>query len=101
MVTRWDPSTRAGAVAVKRKHRFDFVALQSEAENLSEWAAYEDTAGEFESHEPSPETGTYDWRSYLREEAALAKHREDRRRARDKRGGAPVPPPPPPDGLYA
>jgi len=79
LVTRWDPRTRAGAIAVRTSTRaHDTEALKAVAENVREWASYQKLAGDVDNVETSPITGTYDWRAYIQEEAKLAQQREER-----------------------
>jgi hypothetical protein len=86
--TRWDPKARAGAVAV-RKSGVDGVGQLSQ--HVSGWARYQNLAGEHDSVETSPITGTYDWRSYIQEETQLARRREEKEKPREKKVQADAP----------
>lgn len=97
-ITRWEPESRAGAVAVRRKNAMDVSAIRAVAETVRDWAQYQDLDGEVDNVETSPITGTYDWRAYLQEEAAIARRRERARaaqKARDKKPERPAPAPAP------
>jgi hypothetical protein len=73
VAVRWDPKTRAGAVAV----RVSGTAKSAEAvsKTVTDWARYQNLTGELDNVETSPVTGTYDWRGYLQEETEAAKRR--------------------------
>lgn len=92
---RWDPKSRAGAMSIHPKHNLDVDALKNLAENLQEVASYQEMGGgEWDTHEPSPVAGTYDWRGYLREESEIAWRREQARtRANERRAPPPKPKP--------
>lgn len=94
MVTRWDPRTRAGAVAVRSKSAIDADAMRAIAETIHDWARYQDLAGDVECAETSPIVGTYDWKAYLQEETQLAQARDQReqRRKAARRPAAPASP---------
>lgn len=98
-VTRWDPESRAGAVAVRVKKRRDYAAMRAMADTIQEWAEYTEMDGELDNVETSPITGTYDWRAYLREEADYARRREAASQAQGKKVARSPPPAPP--GFYA
>lgn len=74
--TRWDPRSRAGAVAVRRESEHDLRALEELSENVSDWAKYQDLSGDHDTVETCPVAGPYDWRSYIQEETKLAQRRE-------------------------
>lgn len=74
--TRWDPRSRAGAVALRKESTHDLRAVEELSETVADWAAYQNLAGEHDTVEPSPVAGPYDWRSYIREEIKLAQRRE-------------------------
>ena len=82
MVTRWDPESRAGAVLVRTKRVHDLEAVKAVADSVKDWARYQQLTGELDNVETSPITGTYDWKSYLHEEAQLAQKRAGERRPR-------------------
>ena len=92
--TRWDPKTRAGAIAVRATSKLDVQASESISEHVMQWAKYQNLVGEHDNVETSPIRGSYDWRSYIREEAQLAKRREETK-PRDKKveRAAPAPAP--------
>ena len=94
VVTRWDPASRAGAVAVRARSPTDVEAIQALAENTQEWAKYLDLTGEKDGVETSPTTfkGTYDWRSYIAEEAEIARRRDERAKPAAKKADRPTPP---------
>lgn len=101
--TRWDPRSRAGAVAVRRARPHDMMAVSNVADVVMDWASYVNVAGTLDNVETSAIQGTYDWRSYLQEEAEVARQREAaraRQRDRDKKP-ARAPTPPAPAQLYA
>lgn len=95
--TRWDPKSRAGAVAVHKPGMKGVAAL---SEHASGWARYQNLAGEHDSVETSPIVGTYDWRSYIQEEAQLARRREEKEKPRDKKAAERVEPAPAPSVFY-
>lgn len=82
MVTRWDPEGRAGAVLVRTKRAHDLEAVKAVADSVKDWAQYQQLGGEVDNVETSPITGTYDWKSYIHEEAEYAKKRAGERRPR-------------------
>jgi hypothetical protein len=100
LVTRWDPSSRAGAVAIKTTNRYDPQAVH---EAVMDWADYQNLTGELDNVETSPVTGNYDWRGYLLEESKIAQEREERRTAKaaKKRAAERAPPGPAPHVFYA
>lgn len=102
MVTRWDPSSRAGAVGVKPRGRNDVEAIQAIAESAQEWAKYQNLTGEKDSVDPSPTTfkGQYTWRAYIAEEAEIARRRDDRAKPAAKKV-EPAKPAPAPSVFYA
>lgn len=94
-VTRWDPASRAGAVAVRPRRAHDVQTLRDIADTVNDWADYQKLAGEADNVETSPITGTYDWRSYLQEETDIARRRDAERARREKKvERAPLPPVP-------
>lgn len=98
-IVRWDPKARAGAISVRRSSAMDVKSLQDVSENVQSWAEYQNLAGEHDNVETSPIRGTYDWRSYLQEEAQIARRRED---AKPQAKKAERPPPAPaPSVFYA
>lgn len=92
MVTRWDPENRAGAVLVRTKRPLDLEAVKAVADSVKDWARYQQLGGELDNVETSPITGTYDWKSYLHEEARYAKKRAGERRPRKVEPSAPAAP---------
>lgn len=80
MVTRWDPTLRAGAVAIREKGIVENAAAT--ARTVADWADYQLLGAETETIETSPITGQYDWRAYLQEETELARRRDDKPRPR-------------------
>ena len=80
--TRWDPKSRAGAVAVREVGMKGVAAL---SDHVDDWARYQNLAGEHDSVETSPISGNYDWRSYIQEEAQLARRREEKEKPREKK----------------
>jgi len=93
-VTRWDPSSRAGAVAFRAKSKYD---VQDVHEAVNDWASYQNLGGDADNVEASPVAGNYDWRGYLLEEAKLAEKRATKRGAKAER----APPEPAPTVFYA
>ncbi|HUR69124.1 MAG TPA: hypothetical protein VM370_07740 [Candidatus Thermoplasmatota archaeon] len=73
---RWDPRSRAGAIMVKKQTLHDLKAVEALSENVTDWAKYQNLAGECDTVETSPVSGPYDWRSYIQEETKLAQRRE-------------------------
>lgn len=101
-ITRWDPRSRAGAVAVRQtKTQVDVRATRALTQAVADWATYQGLAGDMDAVETSPIQANYDWRSYLHEEAAIAQKREDRLRAREKKSERAPPPAPAPTHYYA
>lgn len=90
-VTRWNPKSRAGAVSVRPSRAHDLEATRALHQNVADWARYQSLAGETDAVETSPITGNYDWRSYLQEEAQLARRREESRAPREKKQERPAP----------
>lgn len=91
---RWDPESRAGAVAVRSKRSHDVDAVKAVSDSVMSWAQYQNLAGELDNVESSPITGTYDWKAYIQEETELARKREgDRRPRKASAGQAPTLPP--------
>lgn len=78
--TRWDPRSRAGAIAVKNGRKLDTQSMMDVSELVSDWAEYQNLNGECDNVETSPISGTYDWRAYVREEAAYARRREAKKK---------------------
>lgn len=72
-------------------------AVEALSDNVSEWARYQNLAGEFDTVETSSVSGTYDWRAYIQEETTLAHRREAK--PRDKKADRADTPAPP--GFYA
>lgn len=89
--TRWDPKTRAGAIAVRSSRRHDLRAVESLSEHVMDWARYQDLDGEHDSVETSPIRGSYDWRAYIREETQAARRRDEQTKPRDKKVERPAP----------
>jgi len=81
-VTRWDPSSRAGAVAFRAKSRYDVQDLH---EAVNDWASYQNLAGDADNVEPSAVAGNYDWKAYLLEESQLAQKRSGKRAPKPER----------------
>lgn len=77
-VTRWDPSSRAGAVAFRSKSKYDVKDVH---EAVNDWASYQNLAGDADNAEQSPVAGPYDWKAYLLEESKLAQKRSEKSRA--------------------
>jgi len=98
-ITRWNPESRAGAVAITPRRPHDAKAIGAVADALRDWAEYQNLAGESDVVESSPIRGTYDWRSYLHEEAAAARQRAERERPAKK--PAPAQPTAAPSVFYA
>jgi hypothetical protein len=98
VVVRWDPNSRAGAIAVHPARALDLEAMKSLADSVRDWASYQKLAGEPDNVETSSITGTYDWRAYLQEEAELAREREESVVRKPKK--APLPPAPAPTHWY-
>lgn len=100
---RWDPRTRGGAIAIRRTRLHDAEALSDTTDVVMDWASYVNLGGALDNVETSTIQGTYDWRSYLREEAEMARQREaERTRATEKTKKPARPPTPPaPNSLYA
>ena len=93
--TRWDPKTRAGAIAIRAKGRHDLKAVESISEHVMDWARYQDLVGEHDSVETSPVRGSYDWRAYLQEEIEAARRRDEQAKPREKKAERAAPAPPP------
>ncbi|HET6406042.1 MAG TPA: hypothetical protein VFH78_15485 [Candidatus Thermoplasmatota archaeon] len=70
------------------------------SDHVAQWARYQNIVGEADSVETSPITGTYDWRSYIQEEAQYARRREEKEKPRDKRAAAVQQPAPAPSVFY-
>jgi hypothetical protein len=88
-ITRWDPSSRAGAVAFQSKSRYD---VRDVHQAVADWASYQNLGGDLDSVEPSSVAGPYDWKAYLLEESTLAQKRSGKRAPkaeRPARGPAP------------
>lgn len=98
--TRWDPKTRAGAIAIRAEKRCDVRAVESISDHVQDWAKYQDLDGEHDSVETSPIRGSYDWRSYLQEETQMARRREQQAKPREKKVDR-APPAPAPSVFYA
>lgn len=98
-ITRWNPESRAGAIAITPRRRYDAKAIGAVADALQDWAEYQNLAGESDNVESSPIQGTYDWRAYIQEEARAAKQRADRERPAKKAPAAE--PAPAPSVFYA
>lgn len=103
MVREWDERTRAGAVAIRQKRPHDMEALEALARTLRDMAQAQTVGDEFDGVEPSPVTGTYDWKAFLHEETQGAKRRqESRAKSREKKQAPPAEPPAPaPSVFYA
>lgn len=99
-ISRWNPESRAGAVAIKPARSFDTKALSKISDALKDWSRYQSLAGEADNVETSPIQGTYDWRAYLQEEARAAKERQAARE-RPAKKAAPAAPAPAPSVFYA
>lgn len=97
--TRWDPRSRAGAVAVQKTTAHDLRAVEEYSETVTAWAKYQNLTGECDTVETSPVIGPYDWRSYIQEEVKLAQRRDDASRP-TKKSESPTPPSAP-AGYYA
>lgn len=93
-ITRWNPESRAGAVAITPRRQHDAKAIGQVADALQSWAEYQNLAGETDNVETSPIQGNYDWRAYLQEEAHAAKQRADRERPAKKAAAQPQAPAP-------
>lgn len=97
--TRWDPKSRAGAVAVRSRAGIDVRAVEAFSDNVTDWARYQDLAGDTDNVESCSIAGHYDWRSYIREEAQFARRREEQ--AKPQKKADPVEAPKAPSDLYA
>ena len=65
-----------GAVLVRRTAPVDLGFLQAMSEGVQSAARGQEAAGEdVDDVEMSTVTGPYDWRAYIAEELAIAKHR--------------------------
>lgn len=95
--TRWDPKSRAGAVAVRKP---GMKAVAAVSDHVAGWARYQNLVGEADSVETSPITGNYDWRSYIQEEAQLARRREEKEKPREKKTERAPQNPPAPSVFY-
>lgn len=93
--TRWDPKTRAGAIAIRANGRYDLKAVESISEHVMDWARYQEIVGEHDSVETSPVRGSYDWRGYLQEETQAARRRDEQTKPREKKAERAAPPPAP------
>lgn len=74
--------------------------MESISDHVADWAKYQNLAGEHDTVESSTISGNYDWRSYIQEEAQLARRREEQDKPRLKkaeRSSAPAAP----TGFYA
>lgn len=102
-MARWDPHSRAGAVAVVRKQGHEAQAISDTADIIMDYARYEKLDGSLDNVETSKVRGTYDWRAYLQEEAEAARGRQaERARTREKEKKPQArPPAPAPSHLYA
>lgn len=85
---RWDPSSRAGAVAIRAKSRYD---VQEIHEAIADWASYQNLGGDLDHIETSPVAGNYDWKGYLLEESKLAQERTAKRASAKPARPAPTP----------
>lgn len=88
--TRWDPSSRAGAVAVRST---GLKNLRTLTDSVSAWASYQNLAGDMDTVETSAVQGIYDWRAYIREETQIARRREEKKPASKPERAAPAPAP--------
>jgi len=75
-MNRWNPESRAGAIAISPRRGVDVKATERIAQTINGWAQYQNLEGESDSVETSPVQGTYDWRAYLHEETRAASERE-------------------------
>lgn len=64
---------------------YDPKAVEKLSDNVSDWAKYQNLAGECDTVETSPVAGPYDWRSYIQEETKLAQRREQEAKPRTKK----------------
>lgn len=71
-------------MAVRQKRDLDLNAVKAMADSVMDWARYQNLGGDLDNVESSPITGTYDWRSYLQEEAEIAQKRESASKPRRK-----------------
>lgn len=63
---------------IRTRRPFDMQAVSQMATALEELAD-QHVSTDYDSVEPSPVTGTYDWRAYLQDELAEAQRREAQR----------------------
>lgn len=78
------------------------LSVSDMADVITDWANYTSLAGDLDNVETSKIQGTYDWRSYLREEADAAREREaERAKSRGGKKALRAPLPPVPSSLYA
>lgn len=99
-VMRWDPRSRAGAVAVSKKGSIDVKAVEALSKNVAEWAKYQSLAGEGDNAEAAPVQGTYDWRAYIQEEVQAARRRDESER-KPRKAASPATPTSAPSVFYA
>lgn len=85
---------------MKGGSRLDTKTMKDVSELVMDWAEYQNLNGECDNVETSPISGTYDWRSYLHEEAAYARRREAKKKPAVEKQPA-VAPPPAPSVFYA
>lgn len=64
---------------------YDPKAVEKLSDNVSDWAKYQNLAGEHDTVETSPVAGPYDWRAYIQEETKLAQRREAESKPRQKK----------------
>lgn len=100
-MARWDPQSRAGAVAVARKEGHTAQAISDTADIITDYARYEKLEGSLDNVETSKVRGVYDWRAYLQEEAEAARGRQAERMRRSDKKPQARPPPPAPTTYYA
>ena len=100
-IVRWDPKSRAGAVAIRRERSFDVQSVSDTTDLVMDWASYQNLAANVDNVETSKFRGKYDWRSYLREEADIAREREAARAKSRPKPQERAAPAPAPSSLYA
>ena len=67
-------------------------AVETISDHVADWAKYQNLAGECDTVESSTISGNYDWRSYIQEEAQLARRREEQEKPRAKKAERPATP---------
>jgi hypothetical protein len=91
-IARWNPDSRAGAIAVRPRGAHDVKCVERISNVVQDWASYQNLSGETDSAETVTVSGPYDWRADLHEAAEQARRDVGQKPAKKTERAAPAAP---------